>query len=72
MARDGRIVPIMLTPEEVAELVGVSIWSVRRLLRSGELPAVRMGRKYLIRVADLAEYLTPASRREQADRDSGV
>lgn len=47
----------MLTAEEVAEILRVSTMTVYRLIRSGELPAVRVGRSYRVREADLDEYL---------------
>src|SRR5262249_22759516 len=35
--------PNLLTVEEVAERLRVSIWSVYRRIESGEIPAVRLG-----------------------------
>ncbi len=36
------------TPEEVAKLLGLHANSVYTMLKSGELPGVRAGRKWLI------------------------
>jgi excisionase family DNA binding protein len=36
------------TPEEVATLLGLHVNSVYTMLKSGELPSVRAGRKWLI------------------------
>ena len=46
-----------LTLEEVADLLGVNYQLIYRLVRSGELPAVRLGRIYRIERADLEAYL---------------
>ncbi len=47
----------LLTVAEVAELLRVSTMTVYRLIRTGELPAVRVGRNYRVRRADLDLYL---------------
>lgn len=47
----------LLTAAEVAEQLRVSTMTVYRLIRSGELPAVRVGRNYRVRADDLDEYL---------------
>ena len=46
-----------MTIEEVAELLGVNYQLIYRLVRSGELPAVRLGRVYRITGSDLDVYL---------------
>ncbi len=47
----------MLTADEVAAILRVSTMTVYRLIRSGELPAVRVGRTYRIREEDLDAYV---------------
>lgn len=47
----------LLTAAEVAEQLRVSTMTIYRLIRSGELPAVRVGRNYRVREEDLAAYL---------------
>ena len=47
----------LLTAAEVAEQLRVSTMTIYRLIRSGELPAVRVGRNYRVPVEDLAAYL---------------
>lgn len=47
----------LLTVAEVAELLRVSTMTVYRLIRSGELPAVRVGRNYRVRRGALDTYL---------------
>ncbi len=43
--------------EEVAEMLGVTYQLIYRLVRSGELPAVRLGKLYRVSKADLDKYL---------------
>lgn len=47
----------LLTAAEVADTLRVSTMTVYRLIRSGELPAVRVGRNYRVRERDLDAYL---------------
>jgi excisionase family DNA binding protein len=47
----------LLTAAEVAEQLRVSTMTIYRLIRRGELPAVRVGRNYRVREADLDAYL---------------
>lgn len=49
--------PPLLTVAEVADLFRVSSMTVYRLIRNGELPAVRVGRSYRVREDDLQSYL---------------
>ena len=48
----------LLTAGEVAEQLRVSTMTVYRLIRRGELPAVRVGRNYRVRLEDLDTYLS--------------
>jgi len=47
----------LLTAAEVADLLRVSTMTVYRLIRRGELPAVRVGRNYRVREQDLHAFL---------------
>lgn len=47
----------LLTAAEVADQLRVSTMTVYRLIRSGELAAVRVGRNYRVRRGDLDAYL---------------
>ena len=49
--------PSLLTAAEVADQLRVSTMTIYRLIRRGELPAVRVGRNYRVRAADLDAYL---------------
>ncbi|GGF45348.1 hypothetical protein GCM10011519_19050 [Marmoricola endophyticus] len=46
-----------LTVAEVASVMRVSKMTVYRLLHSGELPAVRVGRSFRVSESDVNEYL---------------
>jgi excisionase family DNA binding protein len=47
----------LLTAAEVADQLRVSTMTIYRLIRRGELPAVRVGRNYRVRASDLETYL---------------
>lgn len=47
----------LLTAGEVAEQLRVSTMTVYRLIKRGELRAVRVGRNYRVREEDLSAYL---------------
>jgi excisionase family DNA binding protein len=47
----------LLTANEVADQLRVSTMTIYRLIRRGELAAVRVGRNYRVRSGDLDEYL---------------
>ncbi|MEI6570271.1 MAG: helix-turn-helix domain-containing protein [Actinomycetes bacterium] len=47
----------LLTPLEVAGAMRVSTMTVYRLVKSGEIPAIRVGKHLRIRLADLNNYL---------------
>ena len=46
-----------LTVQEVAELMRVSTMTVYRLIKAGDLPAVRVGRSFRVRDVDVDAYL---------------
>lgn len=45
--------PVLLTPKDVMDILGVGKNTVYRLLNSGELPAVRIGRGWKITADNL-------------------
>jgi excisionase family DNA binding protein len=47
----------LLTVREVADDVRVSTMTVYRLIKSGALPAIRVGKHFRIREVDLTAYL---------------
>lgn len=46
-----------MTLEDVADMLGVNYQLIYRLVRSGELPAIRLGRVYRVTQEDLNAYL---------------
>ncbi len=48
--------------EEVADMLGVTYQLIYRLVRSGELPAVRLGKLYRVSRSDLDSYLEKSKR----------
>jgi len=47
----------LLTPQDIAKLIGVSYRQVLTLIAKGELPAFRLGNAYRIAENDLKQYL---------------
>jgi excisionase family DNA binding protein len=48
----------LLTVNEVAQAMRVSNMTVYRLIKSGQLAAIRVGKNYRIRRSDLERYLS--------------
>ncbi len=53
---DG-LVPILLSVTQCAQLLGISHWTVRRLLASGRLSAVRIGTRVLVKASDIDKFI---------------
>lgn len=51
----------LLTVAEVAGIMRVSNMTVYRLIKSGELPALRVGKNYRLRESDVDRYLSKRS-----------
>jgi excisionase family DNA binding protein len=49
--------PELLTVADLARNLGVSRWTVYRLVRSGDIKAVRVGERIRFRPADVDAYL---------------
>ncbi len=60
--------PTFLTTEEVLGCLKVTPRTVYRLIRSGELPAVRVGRQWRFRKGDLETWLTAHETLGRAER----
>lgn len=56
----------LMTLKEVAALLRVSDWTLSRLVNTGALPTVRIGRRRLIAPADYASFI--AAQREEFTR----
>jgi excisionase family DNA binding protein len=61
MARTSPGIARLLTVAEVAVVMRVSRMTVYRLIRRGQLKAIRVGRNYRVRENDLNEYLEAQS-----------
>ena len=55
----------LLSVQEAAGRLGVSLWTVYRLARSGRLPSIQLGRRRLFAEEDLQE-LVRSTRRGSA------
>lgn len=55
----------VLNVEDVAELLDVSVWTVRDLAHRGELPAKKVGRAWRFSRQALLDYLSDGTQRER-------
>lgn len=46
-----------LTMKEASEYLGISYWLINQLVKRKEIPFLKLGGKYLFRVAALEDYL---------------
>ncbi len=51
----------LLTVNEVASILRVSNMTVYRLVKGGQIPAIRVGKNYRIKESDVNKYLTKGS-----------
>lgn len=54
---DGRMMPMLLDLEDVADCLQVSVSSVKRLVKAGELPVVKVEHHTRVRRCDLDAYV---------------
>jgi excisionase family DNA binding protein len=47
----------LVTLHDAASMLHVTVETVRRYVREGRFPAARVGRRYLLRKQDVAQYL---------------
>ena len=59
-----------ISPEEVGERLGVSVYTVRRWVKEGKLRAFKPGKEYRIQESDLEEFLRTREVRPKAPRRS--
>ena len=60
---------LLLSPEEVAEALGIGPTSARGMIRDGELRGLRVGRLVKVPVSELEAYIE--RRLQEADERSG-
>ncbi len=58
---DATARPAFLTVAEVADAMRVSRMTVYRLVHSGEMPAIRVGKSYRVPASALEQYLEQAT-----------
>jgi excisionase family DNA binding protein len=58
----------LLTVGEVANIMRVSNMTVYRLIKSGQLAAIRVGKNYRLRRSDIEDYLTERAVHVQGGR----
>lgn len=57
MASREPVAGALLTVAEVATLMRVSTMTVYRIIKTGDLPAIRVGKNFRIREIDVTRYL---------------
>ena len=62
-------IPHMETIKRTAELFGLPVHFVRRKVSSGEVVAVRAGRRFLVNVDKFAEYLNTSTVQPESGAD---
>jgi excisionase family DNA binding protein len=55
-------VPLLLDIKGAANLIGVTPWQLRGLVTAGELPVIRIGRKFYFRRATLTRWVEKSER----------
>lgn len=55
----------LLNMEQILKYLNISQWTYYKLIRSGELPRVPMGRRRLVRLVRVKEYLEKAETRKE-------
>ena len=68
---DNIRIPRMRTIKETAELFGLPVHFVRQKVNNGEIVAVRAGRRFLVNVDKLAEYLDSNTIPQESEANSG-
>jgi len=49
--------PKLYSTEELADILGKSVETIREFLKNGTIPAIKVGREWRVRAEVLAEYL---------------
>jgi excisionase family DNA binding protein len=60
-----RISNKLLTVNEVANILRVSNMTVYRLVKSGQIPAIRVGKNYRIKENDVNDYLSRGTQAQE-------
>ena len=62
---DDELRSLAVRPQKAAEMLGISISSLERLTKAGEIPRIKHGNKVFYRVATLDAWLASRERFEQ-------
>ncbi|OFW55647.1 MAG: excisionase [Candidatus Solincola sediminis] len=57
----------LLTVSEVADILRVSNMTVYRLIKAGQIPAIRVGKNYRIKEIDVNDYLSQGFQRKEEE-----
>ena len=55
--KEGMVIPTMLTINEVSDRTGISRDAIRKMVLSGELAHIKVGKKYLVNFNRFVEFL---------------
>jgi excisionase family DNA binding protein len=67
---DWNQLPLLLTTEEVADLLRVHINTVKTMVRAGKLPAVKVGRAWRIKRSDVLALLDVGGAHDAEEDDA--
>lgn len=59
MAKDtssDEVFPILVSPARAAEMLGISVWSMHKLIQAGEVESGKSGGRRLVKVSSLHAY----------------
>lgn len=62
----------LLTSQQVSELLGVSPSMITRLISSGELPSIKLGRARRVAPSDLDDFIKASYQRPNRDSASAL
>ncbi|HVV37970.1 MAG TPA: helix-turn-helix domain-containing protein [Acidimicrobiales bacterium] len=68
---DDWLVPMVFTYDEVASLLRTSDRTVRRLVRAGDLPVIKVGGQPRVARADLDDYVARLRARRESELSNG-
>jgi putative molybdopterin biosynthesis protein len=58
----------LLTPEEVAKILDISEYTVKEMLREGEIPGKKVRGKWRVKQEDLRDYINSPSAEKPEDK----
>ena len=57
MKNDDKKQKRLISQKEAGEYLGISYWTVRDMVFRGDIPHIRIGRRILMDIKDLEEYI---------------